>query len=126
MTSQREDWKPGIEAIEEKGRRAFLARDVETMRELFSEDLVVNSPLNRVNEGSQVLDLLGRGVIGHHTTVQHIEIMRRVGDLVIVMGREEITDTPGGVEYERRFTNVWRAEGDSWKLIARQATIVRP
>ena len=119
-------WQQGIEEVEEKARRAFLARDAETMRELFSEDLLVNSPLNRVNDGSQVLDLLGRGVIGHHSHAQHIEAMRQVGDLVVVMGREEITDTPDGAQYQRRFTNVWRAAGDSWKLVARQATIVRP
>ena len=55
--------------------------------ELFSDDLLVNSPINRVNDKKTLLDLLQRGIVGHvSTTIRH-ELMRRDGELVIVMGK---------------------------------------
>jgi hypothetical protein len=56
---------------------------------------------------------------------QHIESMTKHGDdIVIVMGHDVVTNPPDGATVRRRFTNVWRAAGESWQLIARQATVV--
>ena len=43
---------------------------------------------------------------------------------VLAMGSEKLTNTPGGPLLSRRFTNVWRAEGGSWRLVIRQATLI--
>ena len=115
------DWQRKIEALEEQGRRAFLAQDIDQLRVLWSEDLVVNSPLNRVLERNQVLDLLQRGVIRHASFDVHIEVIRRHGDLVTVMGHDVVTDAPGAPPVQRRFTNVWHALGESWQMVARHA-----
>ena len=58
-------WEARIRELEARGIRAFLAGDLETLRRLWSEDLAVNSPLNRIHSGGQVLELLGHGVIRH-------------------------------------------------------------
>ena len=53
---------------------------------------------------------------------QHIELMTRHEDVVLVMGHDVVKDVPDGPVITRRFTNVWCASNGSWKLIGRQAT----
>ena len=115
------NWEDEIRRIEEEGRVAFLAQDVGRLRELFAEELAVNSPMNRINDREQVLDLLARGIIRHESMEQTIERIDRHGDVVVVMG-EDVVKNPGQSPVRRRFTNVWRDLGGSWKLVARQAT----
>lgn len=116
------DWKTEIAALEAEGARAFLARDIARLDQLWSDDLLVNSPLNRVSPKRQVLDMLQKGVIVHHALEQRPEIMRRDGDLVIVMGFDFVQDTPESPVQRRRITNVWRQESGAWRLYIRQAT----
>jgi ketosteroid isomerase-like protein len=117
-------WQQEIERIEEECRLAFLAQDVARLRQLWSADLVVNSPLNRVNDCATVLDLLERGIIRHEWQEQQIESITRHGDIVVVMGRDAVRNTPDGPVIARRFTNVWAPANGSWQLVARQATHV--
>jgi len=124
MVDTDSDWKNEIERLQSEGVAAFLARDLERRGRMFADELIVNSPLNRVTDKRQVLDLLGRGVIGHSSYVEHVEAIRRQGDLVTVMGSDVITDRPEEKPVRRRFTNVWRARGGRWELIIRHATVV--
>jgi len=124
MVDTDSDWKNEIERLQSEGVAAFLARDLERLGRMFADELIVNSPLNRVTDKRQVLDLLGRGVIGHSSYVEHVEAIRRQGDLVTVMGSDVITDRPEEKPMRRRFTNVWRARGGRWELIIRHATVV--
>ncbi len=102
-------------------RRAFLARDVERLAHLFAEDLVVNSPLDQIHDRNQVLDLLSRGVIRHLSYDVQIELIRRHGDVIVVMGRDVVTNPPDGAPVHRRFTNVWAPAGGARRMIARHA-----
>ena len=86
--------------------------------------MIVNSPIHRVHRKSQVLDLLRAGVIAHATYDSEIEAIEQCGELAVVMGSEKLTNTPDGPLLSRRFTNVWRPEGDSWRLVVRQATLI--
>ena len=117
-------WEREIRALEEVNRSAFLSRDLERLDAIWSDHLVVNSPINRIHEKRVVLDLLQRGIIAHATFESDIEILRRLGDLVLVMGGEVVTNIPDGPIIRRRFTNVWRAEGGSWRLVARHANVI--
>ncbi|HEX4438825.1 MAG TPA: nuclear transport factor 2 family protein [Thermoanaerobaculia bacterium] len=119
-----DDWNDEIARLERDGVAAFLARDLETLGRLFAEELIVNSPLNRVTDKKTVLDLLGRGIIGHTSYVEKIEAVRRLGDLVTVMGADVVTNPPDEKPMHRRFTNVWRARNGGWELIIRHATVV--
>jgi hypothetical protein len=67
-TQQRQpatDWEQEIRTLEEQGRVAFLAGDIATLDALMDDRLLVNSPLNIVNDKSKVLELLGKGLIRH-------------------------------------------------------------
>jgi hypothetical protein len=77
---------------------------------------------DRSANGHQVLDLLELGIIGHSRYEGHVEAMYRRGDLVPSWAVDGVTDPPDETPVHRRFTNVWRAEGGSWKLIIRPAT----
>ena len=124
MNGDQSGWRQEVQALEEENRRAFLSRDLERLNTLWSDDLLVNSPINRVNEKRQILDLLQAGVIAHSSLQSHVEVCQRYGDLVVVMGREVVANSPDDLPLHRRFTNVWRAEGGSWRLILRHANVI--
>jgi ketosteroid isomerase-like protein len=117
-------WQQDIQALEEQNRLAFLAQDIDTLRQLWSDDFIVNSPLNRIHDKDQILDLLQKGIILHAFFEVHIELIRRNGDIVVVMGRETVIGKPGTTPFHRRFTNFWYAEGRSWRLVARHANLI--
>ena len=110
-------------ALESKNREAYLARDIEGLSRLWSEDLVVNSPINRVHHRRQVLDLLQAGVIAHSSYDVEIEVAERIGALVVIMGAERIVNAPDTPLIHRRFTNVWRQEAGEWRMFLRHANV---
>jgi ketosteroid isomerase-like protein len=118
------NWEDEIKQIEDECRVAFLAQDLERLRQLWAEEMVVNSPLNRVNTRAQVLDLLERGIIRHVSQELHFESITRHGGMIVVMGYDVVKNSEDGPTLTRRFTNVWSAAEGSWKLVARQATVI--
>lgn len=118
------DWQTEIAALEEEAARAFIARDVERLAELFSDDLIVNSPINRVNDKQKILELLRTGVIGHVFSELRHEQIRRDGDLIIVMGSDSVKNSDDAPLLRRRVTDIWRKEGDRWRLYIRHANVM--
>ena len=47
------------------------------------------------------------------------------GDVVVVMGRDRVTDGPEHAVSHRRFTNLWRLDGGAWRCFARHANVDR-
>jgi hypothetical protein len=119
-------WEQDIRALEEAGRVAFLAADTAALDALWDEELLVNSPLNTINDKSLVLQLLGTGRIRHTFDDVVIERVHRYGDVVVVMGRDTVDGPPHGAIMDRRFTNVWQLQDGAWRMIARHAQIVAP
>jgi ketosteroid isomerase-like protein len=117
-------WQQEIKSLENEGRLAFLAQDVARLSQLWSDDLVVNSPINRIHHKQQVLDLLAKGVIAHASLEQDIELLHRNNDIIIVMGSELVGNDNESAILRRRFTNLWRREGVAWRLFARHANII--
>ena len=118
------DWQSEIVALEDAANEAFMKRDLERLDQLFSDALIVNSPINVVSDKRKVLDLLGRRIIGHvSSTIEH-EVMRRDGDLVVVMDADAVRNSESEPLLPRRFTNVWRREGDHWRLFVRHANVI--
>jgi hypothetical protein len=117
-------WEQDVRALEEAGRVAFLAADTATLDAMWDKELLVNSPLNTINDKGRVLDLLGSGRIRHTFDDVTIERVRRYGDVAVVMGRDTVDGPPHGTIINRRFTNVWQLQDGAWKMIARHAQIV--
>jgi ketosteroid isomerase-like protein len=114
-----------IRELEEQSRTAFLAGDVETLDRLWADGLLVNSPLEQVNERAGVLALLKSGRIRHTSLEVEIERIIQHGDVVIVMGNDIVTDPPDAKVTRRRFTNVWQLQEGRWRMIARHAQVVK-
>ena len=121
-----ETWEQDIRALEEAGRVAFLAGDAETLSALWDDALLVNSPLNIINDKKRVLDLLKSGRIRHTFDDVVIEQIERYDNVVIVMGRDTVDGPPHGEIVNRRFTNIWQLQDGGWKMIARHAQIMAP
>lgn len=117
-------WEQDIRVLEEAGRVAFLAADTKTLDAMWDEQLLVNSPLNIINDKSRVLDLLATGRIRHTFDDVVIERVHRYDNVVVVMGRDTVDGPPHGAVMERRFTNIWQLQDGAWKMIARHAQIV--
>lgn len=115
-----------ILALEAAGREAFLARDIARLDALWSDALLVNSPIHRVHTKSQVLALLQAGVIAHSELEGSVENIERIGDMVVLMGAERVVNAPGTPAIERRYTNLWRLEDGRWRLIVRHANVMLP
>jgi ketosteroid isomerase-like protein len=113
-----------VTALEKENCRAFVACDIERLDQLWSDSLLVNSPINRVHDKQRVLQLLEKGVIAHVLLENRVEVARREGDTVIVMGSEVVRDTPHSPLLRRRYTNVWRKEGNAWRIFIRHANII--
>ena len=93
-------WEQDILAREEENRVAFLAADIATLDRLWTDDFAVNSPINVVNDKARTLALLQSGRIRHTSLTSEIELMRRHGNVVVVMGSDRVTDRAGRHHHE--------------------------
>ncbi len=119
-----------VRSAEERHRAAFLARDLAALEAMLSDDFAVNSPRNTVIQKKPLLELVRGGALALSSYEQQIDLVRRYGDVVAVMGGDTVTYvTPSpnaGQTQRRRFTDLWRQQGGRWVLIARQAGIICP
>jgi ketosteroid isomerase-like protein len=124
-----------VRALDDQERVAALARDVPALERLWSEHLTVNAPNNQVVVGRRAtLEMfVHSGVIDFSRFDREIEFIRADGDFVFVMGLETVTplrDAPraglaAGTTIQRRYTNIWKREGEAWRLFARHANVIR-
>lgn len=119
------NWEQDIREREEENRVAFLAGDVAALERLWTDDFLVNSPLSLVNDKPRTLALLEAGRIRHGSLTMEIERMSCHGDVVVVMGRDRVTEGPEETVSHRRFTNLWRRDGAAWRCFARHANVER-
>jgi hypothetical protein len=135
-TGQAAAQEDAIRSLEEQERTAVLREDVPALERLWSEQLIVNNPQNEISaDRSAVLDRVKRGLIRYSRFERRIEAIRFTDDLAIVMGSETIVrkvdpaapaaGAPAApTAVQRRFTNVWRRSGSTWRMIARHANVV--
>jgi ketosteroid isomerase-like protein len=114
-----------LRRLDDEERVAILNEDLQALERLMAEDIVVHNPENRVVVGRDaVFERVRRGLIRYSTFERATELVRVDGDLGFVMGGETIVPKGTSTRVHRRYTNVWRRAGDTWKLVARQSTIV--
>ena len=107
---------------------AMRAKDTAALEQIWSPEMKVNSPGNKVIDRATVLNLLQTDHIKYSAFKDIVESSSVFKDLVILMGHEELTEAVGpdaGKPKIRRYTDVWqRSAAGSWMLIARQATYI--
>jgi ketosteroid isomerase-like protein len=120
-----------IRALDNDERLAALNQDLPALERLWSENFIVNAPSNHILPNrAAVLDWFRKGMTTRSSYERVIEHVRVDGDMAIVMGEEILTPTANaphaGQTVRRRFTNIWKKEGDAWRLWARHANWILP
>ena len=125
-----------VRSLDDQARTAALKRDVGALERLWSDQLVVNAPDNHVIVGKRAVldDFVRTGIIDFSVFERQIEFVRIDGDFATLMGLETVVpkaDSPAnglktGQRVQRRFTNIWKREGDTWRLFIRHANVIWP
>jgi ketosteroid isomerase-like protein len=119
-----------VRQLNEQEVQAMLHSDADAMGRLWSDELVVNNPLNRFVDKHQVLDLVKTGFLAFTSYERQIEYIRDYGETVIVAGHETLVFSgkmPNAGKPQRlRFTAVWMKQHGRWQEVARHAHIVPP
>lgn len=114
--------------LENLESQAILKGDTTMLLKLLSPHVVVQNPENAIVGLRQIVSRIKTGKIKYASFERKIENIAFVQNIAIVMGEEilrpEGISIHGGKTVIRRFTNIWLKERGSWKLTARQATIV--
>ena len=103
---------------------------------LLSLEFVASDPSNTIRNRDELIAVVSSGRLKYDSIETDIDFAKQLGDnLVVVMGTESTTQsavpTSGDLEtaalagtLHRRFTNVFRKEDDSWRLLVKQSTII--
>jgi ketosteroid isomerase-like protein len=118
-----------VRALDDEERIAALKRDTTALKRLWSDQFVANGPNNKVVADKRALLI---ALVPRSSYVRQVEFVRVDGDFVFLMGLETLiaaTDAPdvrlvAGQPTRRRFTHVWKREGDTWRLYARHANVI--
>jgi hypothetical protein len=119
-----------IRNLENMERQAVINHDTITLfSKIWSSNLVVNSPLNRVGTVEFTKAQIRSGKLDYSTFERSIERITINENIAIVMGKEILKpqglSDNAGKTVTRRFTNIWMTTKNSWQLVARQATIIK-
>jgi hypothetical protein len=120
--------EPEIRRLETIEREAVLKTDTAVLYKLWSPNMVVNAPANRVGSVEVTKMHTRSGKLNYATFERNIEKITFNENLAIVMGEEKLrphglADYPGKL-ITRRFTNIWKFADNAWTIIGRQATII--
>ena len=107
---------------------ATMTGDSVAFLDSMADDVLVNSPFNNVADKALVTQRMRGGVIDYTSFDRIIDrvAVRKSGEIT-AMGEEVIRPRGAalhaGKTVRRRFTDIWRNDGGTWKLALRQATI---
>jgi uncharacterized protein DUF4440 len=123
-----------VRSLDDRERIAALKRDVPALEQLWSDQITINAPNNRVVVGRRAnMDTFIRsGIINFSSFERTIEFIRVDDDFAVIMGLETVVpirDAPSaglvaGQLVKRRFTNIWKEEEDTWRLYWRHANVI--
>jgi hypothetical protein len=117
-----------IRSLEELEGQSWVKKDTTTLFQLFSPQLVVNTPLNRCATLQAIKQLTRLGKIDISYSKKLIEKITFINDMAVVMGQDIVKPQGGmvnaGKTVTRRYTDVWVKTDGKWRLTVRQATII--
>lgn len=129
LAQENNDVENVVRALEQVERQATLNKDTLTLRKLWSENLTVNSPFNRVIRGGR--NTFDRPVItqlNYESFERNIEDVLVRDNLVVTMGNEVVVEKgkngAKGRTINRRYTNIWQKENGQWKMVGRHANLL--
>jgi len=117
-----------IRELDQIQARAWAERDQSALERLWSPEFVLNAPSNQILTREGVFREMRTPRLSTPTPLERTtERVTPFGEIMISMGVEHFTPRNGpaaGIMRTQRYTNVWRREGESWRMIARHAHIL--
>ena len=115
-----------LRACEEALRKAQLAGDVQELDRLLDDGLVFTGPNGAVYGKQDDLDAHRRGLIRITRLEPSEERIQRFGEIAVVIVRMEMSGTFEGQAFAGpfRYTRVWRAHGEGWRVVAGHVSAV--
>jgi hypothetical protein len=115
-----------LHACEMALRRAQLTGDVGELDRLVDDELVFTGPNGAVYGKQDDLDGHRRGIIRITRLEPSEERIQHFGNIAVVSVRMEMSGTFEGAPFAGpfRYTRVWRADGDSWRIVAGHVSAV--
>ena len=115
-----DDSDASLRACEAALRRAQLTSDVAELERLVDDTLVFTGPNGLVYGKKDDLDAHHRGLIRITRLDPSEERVQRFGEIAVVSVRMEMSGTFEGAAFAGpfRYTRVWRATGEGWRIVA--------
>lgn len=109
-----------LRACEAALRKAQLASDVRELDRLLDDALVFTGPNGAVYSKQDDLDAHRRGLIRITRLEPSEERIQNFGEFAVVIVRMEMSGTFEGQPFAGpfRYTRIWRADGDGWRIVA--------
>lgn len=115
-------------ARSEEEVQGFLNKDRQALANLWSDDLIVTNPLNKLVNKQQVLGMIDSGFLVITSYDRQIEYAHVYGEMVVLAGSETVTwggKMPAAGKAEHlRFTAIWMKQGGRWQEVVRHANII--
>ena len=118
-----------IRKLEDLERQAVLQADSNALfNRYWSPDMIVNTPANRTGMVEGTKASLRAGRLNYASFERTAELVRLKGNIAVAMGKEVLVpqgqSDNAGKRVTRRYMNVWMFSEGSWKITARQATVI--
>jgi hypothetical protein len=119
-----------IRRLEQLERESVMNGDSSALfNKIWSPTMIVNTPANVVGTVEGTKAIFKSGGLKYLSFERSIEKIAFNENIAIVMGGEVIKpqgkQPNAGKTVSRRFTHVWKYAGNSWSIVARQATIFK-
>jgi hypothetical protein len=102
--------------------------DTAALLNIWAKEFVVNNPYGQIVTVPQIFGFIRSGQIDYSTVERKVNKITFVDNIAISMGEEIVTPekntTHAGKTVTRQYTNIWIKRNNSWRLVARQATII--
>jgi hypothetical protein len=130
MSVDQEPREAEIRRLEQLERESVMKGDSAALFDkIWAPTMIVNTPANVVGTVEGTKAIFRTGGLKYLSFERMIEKIVFNDNIAIVMGGEVIKpqgkQPNAGKTVSRRFTHVWKYSGNSWSIIARQATIIK-
>lgn len=115
-----------IEALEQREAKAMLGADATTLRELWADDMVVNSTSNLIAGKTILLEMIENGRLKLRTYERRPVRITVFRDLVVTTGNEISQLITDAAEFKMfvSYMNVWTRRDGNWQLLARHVGLI--
>jgi hypothetical protein len=113
-----------LNRLEEQRYEALIGADWSALDALLGEEFFYNTASGASLTKPGLIDYLKSGAVKVRKAVREDTKVRLHGDIALVTGITHVDVTMKGEDktLHSRYLHVWAKDGQSWKLVARQAT----